>query len=241
MVERASMPEVVVGEAHDVAELLAARVEAEAAAAQDARSLFSIALPGGSVATQTFPRLAALPLDWARTAFFWGDERAVPPTHRDSNYAVARSLWLDPAGVPEASVHRMRADAPDIEQAADAYADTMVRVLGPLARIDVALLGVGPDGHVCSLFPEHALLAEEGRFVAAVTDSPKPPPRRLTLTLPALAAARLVIVVAQGEAKAEIVRAAVLDPASPLPVARVLRRAQRAVVLLDPPAARLLK
>jgi 6-phosphogluconolactonase len=99
------------------------------------------------------------------------------------------------------------------------------------------LLGVGDDGHVCSLFPNHPLLAEERRWVAAVTDSPKPPSSRLTLTLPALGAARVIVLAAFGESKASAVRAALWDPDSSLPMAVAIRRSQHALILLDPAAA----
>ncbi len=113
----------------------------------------------------------------------------------------------------------------------------MVRILGAPPRLDLALLGVGPDGHVCSLFPGHPLLLEESRFVAVLDDSPKPPPRRMTLTLLALAAAELVVVAALGRSKAEIVRAAIEEPSSALPVARVARRARRCIFFVDAEAA----
>ena len=113
----------------------------------------------------------------------FGDERAVPPGHPDSNYGAARSLWLNPAGVPASSVFRMPADAPDLDRAAADYEAVLLRECGRPPRLDLALLGVGPDGHVCSLFTGYPLLRESARWVAALGDSPKPPPRRLTLTL----------------------------------------------------------
>lgn len=215
---------------------LVTQIEAEARNAIQARGRFSIALPGGSVATEGFPRLAASELDWAHVDVFWGDERAVPPTHPDSNFGVARSLLLDRVGAPPERIHRMLADREDLDQAARDYEAT-VRAVG----LDLVLLGVGPDGHVCSLFPGHALLAEEARWVMPIEDSPKPPPRRLTLTLPALAAARSVIVVVLGAAKATVVRDAVEDELSELPLALVLRGASRSLLLLDPAAASLLQ
>jgi 6-phosphogluconolactonase len=230
-------PEIHVADAAGLAGILARLLVDEAARAQAERGMFALALPGGSIATAFFPVLARAPCDWSRVAFFWGDERAVPPAHPESNYAVARSLWLEPAGVPARSIHRMPADHPDMEKAARSYEDALVRMLGSPPRLDVALLGVGPDGHVCSLFPGHPLLREEARYVAAIGDAPKPPPRRLTLTLPALAAAAVTVVAALGEAKAAVLREALEDPDSPLPVALALRRARRAVVVLDPPAA----
>jgi 6-phosphogluconolactonase len=128
----------------------------------------------------------------------------------------------------------MDADGPDLAGAAASYASVLTRVLGTPPRLDVALLGVGPDGHVCSLFPGHAALDAAG-WTAPVPDAPKPPPRRVTLTLPTLAAAELVIAVALGAAKAAVMRQAL--GGADLPVSRALRGARRAVVLLDPEAA----
>jgi len=190
--------ETVVDKAESLAESLAARFEEEARHAVAARGRFTVALPGGSVATSFFPRLARVPFDWSRTDFFWGDERAVPPDHADSNYAAARSLWLTPAGVPEASVHRMKAEEPDLAQAAADYARELAEVAGSPPCLDLVLLGVGPDGHVCSLFAGHPVLGLRDRAVAVVEDSPKPPPRRLTLTLPVVTGAALLGVVLLG-------------------------------------------
>jgi 6-phosphogluconolactonase len=228
--------EVIVDRAEDLPERLAAVFQVEARRAVGEHGLFAISLPGGSVASIFFPRLAQLPLDWSRTAFFWGDERAVPPSDPESNYGAARAQWLDPAKVPAASVHRMLAEVPDLDRSAADYAGEMVRVLGTPPRLNLVLLGVGPDGHVCSLFPGHALLREERRWVAGIEDAPKPPARRLTLTLPALEAADLVVVAALGRDKAAAVRAALHDPQSSLPLALVTRRARRVLFFLDPEA-----
>jgi 6-phosphogluconolactonase len=222
-------------------EALAHRVLEAGRAALDARGTFSIALPGGSMATTFFPALARLPLDWSRTDFFWGDERAVPPLDSESNYALARTSWLAPAGVPAARIHRMAGDEKDLTRAAEAYAAELERVTGRPPRLDLVLLGVGPDGHVCSLFPGHPLLSERRRIVAVIEDSPKPPPRRLTLTRPVLASAEQVVIVALGQGKAAVMREALEDPDSALPVALVAREARRATVLLDDDAAALLR
>jgi 6-phosphogluconolactonase len=230
-------PEIIVDKPSDLPETFARRFEDEARTALAARGRFSLALPGGSVATSLFPRLARLSLDWSRTHFFWGDERAVPPDDPESNFGAARRFWLGPAGVPQPSIHRMEADAPDLDRAADAYADVLSAATGQPPQLDLALLGVGPDGHVCSLFPGHALLDERRRFVAAIVDSPKPPPRRLTLTLPTLAAAEWVVVAAFGAAKGGVVREAIEDAASRLPVALAARAARRCLFLLDEAAA----
>ena len=223
----------IVDKPEDLGATLVREVEAEARRALGKSGEFALALPGGSVGASYFPRLAGAAVDWTLTDFFWGDERAVPPEDPESNFGLARRLWLDPAGVPPLRVHRMRAEEPDLDAAATSYADEMVARLGTPPRLDLALLGVGPDGHVCSLFAGHPVLAERNRWVAAVHDSPKPPPRRLTLTLPALAAARLVVVVATGAGKAPAVREAVSDPTSRLPLALALRGASRALLLVD--------
>jgi len=231
------LQDVLVASPSALAEALARRVEAEAARAFDVDRAFSLVLTGGSLATAFFPRLAGLTLDWARVRFLWGDERAVPPDDEQSNFRLARELWLDPAQVPASSVRRMPADAPDLELAAAAYAAELAAVAGAPPRVDVALLGVGEDGHVASLFPGHPLLEERVATVAAVFDSPKPPPRRMTLTVPVLAGARLVVVAALSAAKSDAMAAALGDPSSELPVAQVLRAARRSLVLLDPSAA----
>jgi 6-phosphogluconolactonase len=232
-------PEIIVDKPPDLPETFARRFEDEARAALADRGRFALALPGGSVATTFFPRLARTTVDWSRTDFFWGDERAVPPDDAQSNYSLARRLWLEPAAVPSERIHRMKADAPDLDRAAGEYADELTRATGTPPRLDLVLLGVGPDGHVCSLFPGHPLLKEDRLFVAAVMDSPKPPPRRLTLTLPTLAAAEWVVVAALGEAKAAVIREALEEPDSPLPVALAARRARRCLFLLDDAAASL--
>jgi 6-phosphogluconolactonase len=229
--------EVLVERAAMLADALAARLASAAAAHVPAGGTLTLALAGGSLATTCFPRLAALPLDWSRVGFFWADERAVAPDHPDSNYRLAHELWLAPARVPATSVHRMPADAPDLDAAADRYAHELSSHVGDPARLGAALLGVGEDGHVASLFPDHALLDEKRRTVAAVFDAPKPPPRRLTLTLPVLTSAELVVVAAFGASKRAAMTAALGDPSSALPVARLLRRARCALVLLDPAAA----
>jgi 6-phosphogluconolactonase len=232
--------EVYAAESNDLLQRLGREFSAEAGRATAGRGFFAIALSGGSVAVTCFPYLATLPLNWLQTHFFWVDERAVPTSDPESNYALARDLWLEPAGVPEASVHRMPADRPDLHAAAAAYSEELTSVLGSPARMDFVLLGVGPDGHVASLFPRHQALTEERACVTAVLDSPKPPPRRLTLTLPALAEAERVVVVAFGDSKAEALREAVERDDSPLPLARLLRRTRRPLVLADRAAARLL-
>ena len=229
-------PELYVAEIDALVERLARDLSAEYTRAIAERGVFALALPGGSVAAHAFPVLATLPLDWGRTHFFWVDERAVPASDSESNYAAARTLWLGPARVPATSVHRMPADGPDLAAAAVAYSQELTRILGAPARMDFVLLGVGQDGHVASLFPGGAALAD-ARLVVAVGDAPKPPSGRLTLTLPVLAQAARVVVMAFGQSKAAVIWEAIERVDSTLPLALVLRRAQRGLVLLDDGAA----
>jgi 6-phosphogluconolactonase len=231
------MPEIVVGSSGELAEVLAGRFLAGAARVWAEAGRFGVALPGGSVATHFFPRLARLGLDWSRVDFFWCDERAVAPDDPRSNYGTARELWLVPAGVPETSIHRMSADDPDLARAAATYAAELARARGTPPRLDLVLLGVGPDGHVSSLFPGHPLLQESTLFVAPVEDAPKPPLRRLTLTLAGITSAALVVVAALGAEKAAVLRRSVEGQDPALPLARVLRAARRTLLLLDPAAA----
>src|SRR4051812_39159434 len=197
------MTDIKIADLTELTRILADEVQRSAAAAIAERGLFSIALPGGSVATSCFPVLAVLPIDWTRTHFWWVDERAVPATDPESNYGLAERLWLIPAGVPASSIHRMPADAGDLVAAADAYGEELSGALGRVPVLDLALLGMGPDGHVASLFPGHHLLDEHERLAVAISDAPKPPPQRLTLTLPVLQRARTVVVAAFGASKAK--------------------------------------
>jgi len=229
------------GERSAVVERLAADFQSEATRALAARGTFAVALPGGSVATQTFSTLAGLPIDWSGVHFFWADERAVPPSDPESNYAAAEALWLGPARVPAASIHRMPADQEDLNSAAELYARELTDVLGVGARLDYVLLGVGPDGHVASLFPRAAARLTERQLVAAVFDAPKPPARRLTLTMTMLCRAERLAVAAFGEAKAVVLSRVIGDPQSELPLAEVLRCAPRPLVLADRAAAALVK
>jgi 6-phosphogluconolactonase len=222
--------ETIVASPDELARVFATRVSGAARRARaDGRAL-SLVVPGGSIAQAFFPVLADAAIDWTMVDVFWSDERAVGPDHEDSNYRVAKELLLSHAG--QARAHRMPADDPDLDAAASTYERELVRVLGDRPRFDVVLLGVGPDGHVCSLFPGHPTLEEASRLVVAVADSPKPPPRRLTLTLPALAGAEIFIA-AFGAAKRDVIREALWVPASPLPVARAARSGAPTIFLLD--------
>ncbi len=157
----------------------------------------TLVLAGGTTPARCYELLADMKVDWARVTVLFGDERCVPPDHPDSNYRMARETLLDK--VAPATVYRMPAELGPDEGAAE-YEST-IKALMPL---DVVVLGVGEDGHTASLFPGHPLLKAKG-LVAGIRNSPKPPPERVTLTLPAIQSARLVIILATGAGKAQAV------------------------------------
>lgn len=222
-------PEVVIGDVGELARAFVGCVERRFAEL----GRVSLALPGGSAAEAFCPALVQARVRWRDVDVFWVDERAVPADHPDSNYRIADELLLSRVDADPARIHRLRADAPDLAAAAIEYERRIVRASGAPPHFDVVLLGVGADGHVCSLFPGHAALAERSRLVVPVLDAPKPPPHRLTVTLPALASA-LVIVAAFDAAKAPVVHEALHDRSSSLPVAHAIRAAGHTIFLLTP-------
>jgi len=157
----------------------------------------TLVLAGGNTPKRCYELLAAADVKWGRVTVLFGDERCVPPDHPDSNYRLARESLLD--SVAPATVHRIAGElGPD--EAAAAYD----RILGALAPLDVVLLGAGEDGHTASLFPGHPEVRAAG-WAVGVRNAPKPPPDRVSLTLPALQGARHVIVLATGSGKADAV------------------------------------
>jgi 6-phosphogluconolactonase len=224
---------------HPVEELpgrFARLVEDTARQAIEERRSFSIAVPGGSAAEFLFPALATAAIDWPKVSVFWVDERMVPPDDADSNFRLAGDIWLNKVPIPAAQIHRMHGEDP-ARAAAEEYARTLTVALGAPARLDLALLGVGPDGHVASLFPGHRLLRAWDRDVAVLEDAPKPPPARMTLTLKALTAARRVVVFATGTAKAKVIAEVLADDESELPLALATMGEAPVTYLLDPEAA----
>lgn len=226
-----------IGTRESIALDVAERVAALAEAAVAARGVFTIAIAGGSVAEACLPTLAGAALPWPAVHIFWCDERAVPVTHRDSNAGQAMLLWKGSRLAAEANVHIMPAHLPGLERAATVYSAEIMAATGGTGVLDVVLLGVGEDGHVASLFPHRRELSNSATPVLAVSDSPKPPPRRLTMSLGMLTGARDTFIIAFGSAKAQSMRIAIDNPVSHLPVAQVIRGANHAHILLDSAAA----
>jgi 6-phosphogluconolactonase len=231
-----------------LAQAVAARLLGRLVDAQAERGAASLVLAGGTIAAAVHRAVRDSPardaVDWSRVDVWWGDERFVPEGHPDRNDLQARAALLDALPLDPARVHPMPPsdgpDGPDPEAAAARYADELARAAKPgtatLPHFDVLLLGVGEDGHVASVFPEHPV-AYETRPCTAVRGSPKPPSIRLTLTLPAINTAAEVWLIAAGPGKASAVRLA-LSGAGPVQVpASGVHGVDRTLWLLDRAAA----
>lgn len=169
----------------------------------------SIALSGGSTPKGVYQRLGGEPflsqVDWMRVHLFWGDERCVPPDHRDSNFRMTDEALLRKIHVPAANIHRIRAELPPAD-AATLYEEDIRSYFGGARPVfDVMLLGLGEDGHTASLFPGTSIVSEQARYVADVF-VPEFNARRISLTLPVINAARMIIFLATGNNKAAIAR-----------------------------------
>ena len=180
-------------------------------AAIEQRDRFTMALSGGNTARYLYGLLATTyraVIPWRKVQLFWGDERYLPPEDPRSNYRMAKEALLEHIAIPRDNVHPMPTLLPEIEEAAEAYEETLMSYFtGQWPRFDLILLGMGPDGHVASLFPHNAVLDEEARVVAAV-QAEADPPRRLTLTLPAINHAANVHFLVAGREKAAAVKLA---------------------------------
>jgi 6-phosphogluconolactonase len=204
-------------------ELFAAAAEEVVQSANEAvaeRGRFTITLSGGSTPRSLYTLLATnarTSLPWDRTFFFWGDERHVPPSDPDSNYRMAEETLLSKIPVAATNVFRIPAENPDAAAAAKAYELTLRKFFalqpGEFPKFDLILLGMGPDGHTASLFPETAALQEKSRLVVANWIE-KFKTSRITLTLPVLNAARCVAFLVSGTEKATALRA-VLESDAP--------------------------
>lgn len=232
----------VVADAAALARAAAEEVARRAEEAVAARGTFTLALSGGStpqplhalLADPAAPFRARIP--WARTEIWFGDERAVPPDHAESNFRMAREALLD--HVAPRAVHRIEGERPAAEAAAR-YEGELRAAAGPDGappRLDLVLLGLGNDGHTASLFPGSAALEERERWVTAPF-VPAVGAHRITLTLPVLERARAIAFVVAGADKREALARLLAPGASPVPAARVRPLDGALLVLADRAAA----
>jgi 6-phosphogluconolactonase len=192
-----------------------------------------IVLTGGSTPALAYELAAERQRDWSRTELWWGDDRCVPPDDERSNYGMAKRTLLDNLDVQPATVHRMRG-----ELGRDAGAEDYDRELGDLARFDLVLLGLGPDGHVASLYPDQPTLDETERRVLGAVAKLEPYVDRITLTLPMLRAAHAIVFLVAGEDKAEAAARAFAGEASRSTPGSLVRAVSgTTTAVLDPAAA----
>ncbi|MGG7574561.1 6-phosphogluconolactonase [Streptomyces sirii] len=254
-----SAPQVVVHRDKELmAKAAAARLITKIVDAQATRGFASVVLTGGRNGNGLLAALAEAPardaVDWSRLHLWWGDERLLPDGDPERNHTQAREVLLDSVPLDPARVHPMPAsDGPygnDADAAAEAYAAELAAAAahetasppagaggGPVPTFDVLLLGVGPDTHVASLFPELPGVRETEQTVVGVHGAPKPPPTRVSLTLPAIRAAREVWLLAAGEDKANAVAIALSGAGEVQAPAAGARGRNRTLWLLDEAAA----
>lgn len=233
-----------------LAQAAAARLVTHLVDAQAAAGHAHIVLTGGGIGIATLTALAAAPardaIDWTALDVWWGDERFLPAGDPERNETQARAALLDLVPVPAERLHPMPApDGPygaDVDAAAEAYAAELAAATRPedhgdVPAFDVLLLGLGPDGHVASLFPGHPALYEEDRSVLGVRGSPKPPPVRISLTRRAIHQAQDVWLLAAGAGKADAVSLALGQTGGVAVPAAAARGRRRTLWLLDRAAA----
>src|SRR5215813_2683628 len=206
-------PEIqIVSNATELARAAAAKFVSHATNAVQASGVFSVALSGGNTPKSVYSLLADDPslraqVPWDRIHFFWGDERHVAPDHQDSNYRMAREAMLDKVPVPAANIHRIKGEYGDARLAADEYEEDLRAFFklrsGALPRLDLLLLGMGPDGHTASLFPGTKALGERERLVVSNWVE-KFNTFRITMTLPVLNNAASVIFFVSGTEKSAV-------------------------------------
>lgn len=234
-----------------LAAAVAARLVTSIVEAQTSRGHAAVCLTGGRIGTASLAALAASPsrdsVDWSAVHVWWGDERHLPSGDPERNETQARAALLDLVPLPAEHVHAVPAAAAglDVDAAAAAYATALRAASRPedhavVPSFDVCLLGIGEDAHVASLFPQHPALYETERGAVGVHGSPKPPPERVTLTLPAIQASQEVWLLGSGGGKAEAVRLALSDAGPTQVPAAGARGRERTLLLLDEDAAVLL-
>lgn len=236
-------------DAEALADSTAARIITTVVEAQAATDHAHVCLTGGRIGTAVLAAIAANPgrdsIDWKRIDLWWGDERYLPSGDPERNETGARDALIDKVGIDPSRVHPMPTpenSGGDVDAAAETYAQQLAAAARPedhanVPAFDIMLLGIGPDAHVASLFPELPAL-HDTRACTAVRGAPKPPPVRISLTLPSINAAKEVWILASGEEKGTAVRLALTQEAGAFQVpASGARGRERTLFLIDEAAA----
>ena len=184
--------------AEEVALDTAQRIQSAAASSIEDHGVFKIVLAGGTTPAASYKHLIDTDTDWSRWQIFYGDERCLPVDHPDRNSVMVSRVWLDHVNIPAANIHPIPAELGAIPAASQYEA-----VIQPMLPFDMTLLGIGEDGHTASLFPGHS--HPEGKLVVPVTNAPKPPSDRVSLSFKVLANSNSVIVLVTGAGKRDAV------------------------------------
>jgi len=227
------------------AERAAVEIARALESARDQRGVAHLALSGGSTPARTYELLAGALEDWEGVEIWFADERCVPPEDAESNYRLAAETLLRPAAIDPARVHRMEGELGP-EEGAQRYAEALRTSFATdqtsspsapaLPVLDLIALGIGPDGHIASLFPGAPTLdAGAEALCLGVHESPKPPPERITLSLGVLRAARRSLLLATGAGKADAIAAALGEPTHHVPASLLVR--ERLTVIVDDAAS----
>jgi len=225
-------------DAEAVAERAAALIVRQLTHAREQRGIAHLALSGGTTPGATYRLLGAEPSELSGVEIWFADERCVAPEDPESNYRLAAETLLEPAALAPACVHRMQGELGPSAGAARYAAELSAQLPQEegLPVLDLIVLGIGPDGHIASLFPgAETLDAPAEALCLGVEDSPKPPPERITLSLSVLRAARSCLLLATGAGKGDAVSAMLAEPSHHVP-ASMLRR-ERLSVIVDDAAA----
>ncbi|KAJ9126129.1 hypothetical protein QFC24_002402 [Naganishia onofrii] len=191
------------------------------------RGKFTLALSGGSLPNNLKGLIGQEGVQWDKWEIFFCDERVVPLDHEDSNFRACNDAFLSHVPIPREQIHTIDESLlDDLDELSDEYEKQLISLFAEknAARFpvfDLILLGMGPDGHTCSLFPGHELLLETDRWVAYLEDSPKPPSKRITFTYPVINHAYRVAFVVAGESKQDMLHAVLDQPEEGLPCSRV--------------------
>lgn len=213
----------------------------------DWQPLVNVVLTGGTVGTDILAAIGETPrrtrLDWSRVHLWWGDERWLPAGDSERNDTQANAAFLSRLDCPQENIHRVpsKGDGSDLNTAALSYAQQLLRHApegDELPDFDLVFLGMGPDGHVASLFPRHHGLQVADRTVIPVRNSPKPPPERISLTLPAINSAKRVWLCVSGAEKAAALSLALAGDASSGIPAAVVHGQDETIFFVDQDAAR---
>ncbi|XP_004520942.1 probable 6-phosphogluconolactonase [Ceratitis capitata] len=236
------MSKIVVNNESEVTERLTSEISKCAKRAIDERDAFRIGLSGGSVLNFLCKAIPKIQTDLSKWKFFFCDERYVDETHPESTYGVYKTKLVPETNLKLQQFVPINISLPLNECAAD-YERKVRDEFGisnsEIPEFDLLLLGMGPDGHTCSLFPNHALLQEKSLLIAPIADSPKPPPKRVTMTLPLINNAKCCIFAMCGASKAEMVKRVFVDKED-LPAGKISPKNGELILILDTEAGKYL-